>query len=246
MPTERRFDITAIFHSYPSERIERPFPLGNPVVKSAIFLFSNLLGSGDRLCFTQLNVHILIAASFVLFLARCDRVQLELIMPDLPDSMPEITEDCSSNDDILAVFSNLDADLRSLAPCSPTISTDPDVMFISPPTSPLMLLPNQISNEEPVSPDSTSAIEAIDIDPAVEASSTAGVQLIADDTNEYQQELPPAYSFPTDCSPLLSRPNQFKHRAKTANSVHSHQHHNDSFASKPTAIVRPRINSLLR
>ena len=160
--------------------------------------------------------------------------------------MAETTKDCSSNDDILAVFSNLDADLRSLAPCSPTISTDPDVMFISPPTSLLMLLANQISNEEPVSPDSISTIEAIDIDPAVEASSTAGVQLIADDTNEYQQELPPADSFPTDCSPLLSRPDQVKHRAKTANSVHSHQHHNDSFASKPTAIVRPRINSLLR
>ena len=160
--------------------------------------------------------------------------------------MAETTKDCSSNDDILAVFSNLDADLRSVAPCNPAISTDPDVMFISPPTSLLMLLPNQISNEEPVSPDSISTIEAIDIDPAIEASSTAGVQLIADDNNEYQQELPPADSFPTDCSPHLSRPNQFKHRAKTANSVHSHQHHNDSLASKPTAIVRPRINSLLR
>ena len=167
-------------------------------------------------------------------------------MSDLPDSMEEITEDCSSNDDILAVFSNLDADLQSLGPCSPVVSTDSEVIFISPPTSPLILLPNQISNDEPVSPDSTSTIEASDNDPAVEASSTAGVQFIADDTNEYQHELPPAYSFPTDGSPILSRPNQFKHRAKTANSVHSHQHHNDSFASKPTAIVRPRINSLLR
>ena len=168
------------------------------------------------------------------------------MMPDLPDSMAETTEDCSSNDDILAVFSNLDADLRSLAPCSPTISTDPDVIFISPPTSPLMFLPNQISNEEPVSPDSTSTMEASDNDPAVEVSSTSGVQFIADDTNEYQHELPPAYSSPTDCSPLLSPPNQFQHRAKTANSVHNHQHHNDSPASKPTAIIRPRINSLFR
>ena len=246
MPTERRFDITAIFHSYSSERIERPLPLGNPVVKSAFFLFSHLLGSMDRFCFTKLNVHILIAASFFLFLARCDRVQLELIIPDLPDSMAEITEDCSSNDYILAVFSNIDADLRSLAPCNPVVSTDSEVMFISPPTSPLMLLPNQMSNDEPVSPDSTFTIEAGDNDPAVEASSTAGVQLIADDTNEYQQELRPTYSFPTDCSPLLSRPNQFKRRAETVNSVHSTQHCKDSSASKLTAIIRPRINSLLR
>ena len=167
-------------------------------------------------------------------------------MPDLPDSMAEITEDCSSNGDILAVFPNLHADLRSLVPSTPAASIDSEVIFISPPTSPFTYLPNQASNDEQVSPDSTSTIEASDINPAVETSSTAAVQLIADDTNEYQQELPPAYSFPTDCSPLLSRPNQFKHCAKTANSVHSHQHHNDSFASKSTAVVRPRINSLLR
>ena len=113
--------------------------------------------------------------------------------------MAQITKDCSSNVDILAVFSNLDADLRSLAPCSPTISTDPDVIVISSATSPLTFFPNQISNDEPVSPDSNSTIEASDKDPAVEASSTAGVQFIADDTNKYQHELPPAYSLPTDC-----------------------------------------------
>ena len=160
--------------------------------------------------------------------------------------MAETSEVCFSNDDILAVFSNLDPDLRSLAPCNPAISTDSEVIFISPPTFLLTYLPNQASNDEQVSPDSTSTIEASNKDPAVEASSTAGVQFIADDTNEYQHELPPAYSFPTDCSPLLSRPNQLNHRAKTANSVHGDQHHNDSFASKPTAIIRPRINSLLR
>ena len=120
--------------------------------------------------------------------------------------MAQITEDCSSNDDILAVFSNLDADLQSLGPCSPVVSTDAEVIFISPPTSPLMLHPNQISNDEPVSPDSTSTVEASDNDPAVETSSTAGVQSIADDTNEYQHELPPACSFPTDCSPVLRAP----------------------------------------
>ena len=160
--------------------------------------------------------------------------------------MAEITENCSSNDDILAVLSNLDVDLQSLGPCSPVVSTDSEVMFISPPTSPLMLLPNQTSNDEPVSPDSTSTIEASDNDTAVAAASTAGVQFIADDTNEYKHELPPAYSLPTHRSPLLSRPNQFKHRARTANSVHSQQNHNDFLASKPTAIIRPRINSLLR
>ena len=168
------------------------------------------------------------------------------MMPDLPDFMAQTTEDCSSKDNILAVFSNLDADLRSLAPCSPTISTDPDVMFVSPPTSPLMLLLNQISKEEPVSPDSTSTIKAIHIDPAVEISSAANVQFLADDGNEDQHELPPAYSFPTDCSPLLSRLNQFKYCAKTANSVPSRQHCSDSFVSEPTAIIRPRIISRLR
>ena len=182
---------------------------------------------------------------FFLFLARCDRVQLELMIPDLPDPTAENSEKCSSNDNILAAFSNLDADLRSLAPCNPAVSTDPEVMFISPPNSPLTHLPNQVSNDEPSSPDSTSTIEATDNDPAVDASSTAGVQFPAADSNENQSELPSAYSFPTDCSPLLSRPNQFKHRAKTANSVHNHQHHNDSLASKPTAIIRPRFNSLL-
>ena len=167
-------------------------------------------------------------------------------MPDLPELMAETTEDCFSNDDILAVFSNLDADLRILAPCSPTISTDPDVMFFSHPTSPLTYLPNQVSNDEPVSPDSTSTIVASDNDHTSEVSPTAGVQFIADDSNEDQHELLPAYSCPTDCISLPSRPNQFKRRAETVNSDHSRQHRNDSFASKPTAIIRPRINSLLR
>ena len=168
--------------------------------------------------------------------------------------MTETTEDCSSHDNPFAIFSNLNSDLRHLDPSSPdelvrpssaAVSTDSEVMFISPTTSPLMLLPYQISNDEPVSPDSTSTIEASDSDPAVEASPTAGVQF-ADGTNEYQHELPPAYSFPTDCTPLLPRPNQFKHRTKTANSVHNYQHRSDSLVSKPTAIIRPRINSQLR
>ena len=160
--------------------------------------------------------------------------------------MAEITEDCSSKDDILAVFPNLHADLRSLVPSTPAASTDSEVMFISAPTSLFTYLPNQASNDEQVSPDSTSTIEVSDNDPAVEVSSTANKQFLADDGNEGQHDLPPTYSFPTDCSPLLSRPNQFKHRAKTANSVHSRQHCSDSFASKPTAIIRTRINFRLR
>ena len=81
--------------------------------------------------------------------------------------MAEITEDCSSNDDILAVFSNIDADLQSLALCNPAVFTDPEVIFISPPTSPVTHLPNQVSDNEPVSPDSASTIEASKNDPAV-------------------------------------------------------------------------------
>ena len=128
--------------------------------------------------------------------------------------MTETTGDCSSHDNIFAIFSNLDSDLRPVDPSSPdelvrpssaAMSTDSEVMFISPPTSPLMLLPNQISNDEPVSPDSTSTIEASDSNPAVEASPTAGVQF-ADGTNEYQHELPPAYSFPADCTPFFRAP----------------------------------------
>ena len=167
-------------------------------------------------------------------------------MPDLTESMAETTEDCFSNDNTLAVFSNLDADVRALAPWSPAVSNDPEVIFISPPTSPLTHLANQVSNDEPVSPDSTSTIETSDDDPALEDSSTAGIQSLADGSIEDQHDFPPTYSFPTKCSPLLSRPNQFKCRAETVNSVHSPQHRKDSSASKPTAIIRPRINSLLR
>ena len=162
------------------------------------------------------------------------------MMPDLLDSMAENTEDCSSHDDILAVFSNLDADLQSLAACCPVVSTDPEVIFNSPTISPLTHLPIKVSNDEPVSPVSTSTIEASDNHHPVEASPTACVHFRADDSNEDQHELP------TACSPLLSRPNQLKHCAETANSVHSPQHRSDSFASKPTAIIRPRINSRTR
>ena len=176
-------------------------------------------------------------------------------MPDPSDSMTGTTEDCSSADNIFAIFPDLDADLGSLGPpspdtqlrpSSPAVSTDPEVMFISPPTSPLTHLPNQVSNDEPVSPDSSSTIEASDNDSAVEVSSTADVQLLADGSNEDQHEPPPAYLFPTHSNPVLSRPNQFKHRAETPNPVKSCQHRREQIAPKPTAIIRPRINSRLR
>ena len=41
MPTERRFDITAFFKSFSSEKLERFFPLGNPVVKLVFFPITN-------------------------------------------------------------------------------------------------------------------------------------------------------------------------------------------------------------
>ena len=171
---------------------------------------------------------------------------------DIPNSMTKITEGCSSHDNIFAIFSNLDSDSQPLGPSSPdepvrpsspAVSTDPEVMFTSPPSSPLTHLPNQASNAEPGSPDSTSTIEARDNDPAVEVSSTTGTQFSANDNIEDQHWPPPTYSFPADCSPVLSRPNQFKHRTETANLVNSRQNRREQVAPKPTAIIRPRTYS---
>ena len=50
--------------------------------------------------------------------------------------------------------------------------------------------------------------------------------------------------FLTNC--FVNQPNQFEHHAETVNSVHSRQHGNDCSASKPTAIIRPRLHSRLR
>ena len=175
-------------------------------------------------------------------------------MPDPPYSMAATTEDCSFNDNIFAIFSKLDADLRSLGPLSPdkllrlssaAVSTDPKIMVISPPDSLATYLPNSASTSEQHRPDPTSTIEASDNDITVEVP-TADTQLPADNSNEEQHEPPPAYSFPTDSSAVLSRPNQVKHRAETSNLVNSRQHRREQFASKPTAIIRPRINSRLR
>ena len=166
--------------------------------------------------------------------------------------MAATTKDCSSHDNIFAIFSNLDSDSQPLGPSSPdepvrpsspAVSTDPEVMFISPPSSPLTHLPNQASNAEPGSPDSTSTLEVSDNDPAVEVSSTADVLFLAEGSNEDQHELPPTYSFSADCSPVLSHPNQFKHHTETANLVNSRQNRREQVAPKPTAIIRPRIKS---
>ena len=174
--------------------------------------------------------------------------------PDLPDSKAETTEDCSSDDNIFAILSNLDAGLRPLGrstpdklvrPASPAVSTDPEVIVISPPNSPTTYLPNSASTNEQHRLDSTSNIEASDIDITVEVQ-TADIKLLRDNSNEEQHEPPLTYSFPTDSSPVLSRPNQFKHRAETANLVNSRQHRRKHLASKPTAIIQPRINFRLR
>ena len=102
-----------------------------------------------------------------MFLARCNTVRLELTMPDPPDSMAETTEDSSSNDSILAIFSNLDADLWPLGPSSPAVSTDPETIF-SRSNSHETPLPLSVSTYEQYSHDSTATIEANDNDITVE------------------------------------------------------------------------------
>ena len=164
-------------------------------------------------------------------------------MPDPPNSTAENTEDCSSQDNVFAIFSILETDLQSLGPSSPAVFTDPEKIVISPPNSPVTYLPNPASTDGQYSFDSTSTIEASDNDLAVEVQPTVGVQLLVDKSNEDQHEPPTAYSFPTDGSPVLSHPNQLKHRAETTNLVNSRQHRREHFASRPTAKVRPRINS---
>ena len=165
------------------------------------------------------------------------------MMPDLPDPMAAAIEDYFPNDNIFAISSNLDAALQSLGPSGPAATPDLEIMVISPPNSPPTHLPNSASTDEQYSPDSSSTIEASDSDLTVEAPPTAGVQFLANNSDEVQHEPPPADSFPVDVSPLLSRSNQFKHRAETTSSVNSRQHRRKNFVSRPTAIIRPRINT---
>ena len=77
----------------------------------------------------------------------------------------------------------------------------------------------------------------------MEVSPTTSAQFSANDNIEDQHLPPPTYSFPADCSPVLSRPNQFKHRTETANSFSSRQNRREQVTPKPTAIIRPRITS---
>ena len=81
------------------------------------------------------------------------------MVPGLPDSMAETSEGCSSNDNTLALPSSGDAELQSLSPSSPALSTDPEVIFPSPPNSPIYLT-DPASIDEQDSFDSTSTIEA--------------------------------------------------------------------------------------
>ena len=168
------------------------------------------------------------------------------MMPDLPDAMAATTEDCSSHDNLFAIFSNLDTDLRSLGPSSPAVSNDPEIIVISPPNSPVTYVPNLESTDKQASPYSTSTIEATDNDLAVEDPPTEDIQFVADNSNEDQHELPPAYPLSTGSSPVLLRPNQCRHRVETANLVRSSKHRREYFASKQKTIIRPRINSRLR
>ena len=131
-------------------------------------------------------------------------------MPDPPDSMAETTEDCSSNDNTLAIFSNLDAYLQSLGRSSRAVSTNPEKISISPPNS-------QFSHTVLSQPglnwrtNFTPTIGARDELPTVEIPSTASVQLLANNINEDHHKFPLAYPFSTDGSPLLPGHNQLKH-----------------------------------
>ena len=115
-------------------------------------------------------------------------------MPDLPDSMTETTEDCSSRDNIFAFFSNVDVDLQILGSSSPAVSTEPEIMVISPPNSLATYFPNSASTNEQFSLDPTYTLEASDNDITVEVP-TADIQFLADDSNEDQHEPPSAFSF---------------------------------------------------
>ena len=84
---------------------------------------------------------------------------MEVMMTDRPDSMEETTEGCPSNDDILANYSNIDADLQSLGPSGPAFFSDPEILFLSPPNSPISFT-NPASIDEHASFGSTPTIEA--------------------------------------------------------------------------------------
>ena len=195
---------------------------------------------------TELKLHILLAARwFFCFWSgtiKLDRKYGRQIYWTPWQWPPKITLLMTTS----AIFSNLDANSQFLGPSSPAVSTDPEVMVISAPNFLATNLPNSAPSDGQYSPDSTSTFEASNNDLTVEAPTTAGVQVPANNSIEDQQEPPPADSFPNDGSPFLSHSNQLKQRAETTNWLNSRQHRGEHFASIPTEIIRPRINTRLR
>ena len=111
-------------------------------------------------------------------------------MPDLPDFVAEMTEEISLSNQNPFIFSNQDAKTRFFIPSSSAAYTIPEVIILSPPNSPPTLyLPNQTSSGKQVSPDSPFTCHASYNDPAVELSTTASVQSLADNIFEDQRKL---------------------------------------------------------
>ena len=159
--------------------------------------------------------------------------------------MAEITENCSRGDDTHFIFSNQHLNARFPIPSNSAASTIPEVNFTSTPTSPTFLCSPPSTNEQ-VSPKSISTTEASNNETALEVLSTAGVHFLANNSIDDHRELSTANSIQCGASLILSRPNPFKLGAESSNSVHSRQHREEYFASKPTEIMRPRVNSRLR
>ena len=160
--------------------------------------------------------------------------------------MAETTEDCFFQVYILAVFSNLDADSGSLAPCSPAVSTDPEVMFISPPTSPLTHLLNQVSNDEPVSPDSTSTLEASDTTPQLKLHQLEACNSSQTRVMRINTSFDPPIPFQPIVAPFSRTALSFNTAPRLLIQSKATNTATILLASKPTAIIRPRINSRLR
>ena len=85
MPIGRRFHITAFFKSFSSAKLERFFPLGNPVVKQAN-LFRSQIVSSWTLGSTKLTVDNLIAAIWLIVFGQEHYNSIWILtMPYLPD-----------------------------------------------------------------------------------------------------------------------------------------------------------------
>ena len=141
---------------------------------------------------------------------RCNRVQFELTVPDLPDSMINTNKGRSNHDDTHSILSNLDTVLRYFTSSRPAVSTIPEVLYLSPPTSPALFPLNRASPDEHPNPDVTSTVKPTNDAPTDENPSTEGFQIPAANSNENKRKLPSAYFSPNDCRLLLLLPNQFK------------------------------------